>query len=342
MLRRSARIAAFASAVLIPLLGSDARAASFYEGKTVDIIVGSDVGGGFDAYARLFARHLGRVISGSPAFVVRNMPGAGSAKAAQHIYAVAPKDGTVIGAFNPGGLLAPLFEGKDLGYDATKFQFLASADASARLCATLKRSVIKTFADAQTKRVVVGAAAVGTSTFDYPYLHRNIHGAQFEIVGGYKGTNEIMLAMERGEVEAVCGVGLPGLSAARADLVRSGGLNYLLKVSVVAEPELDALNVPDASTFAKTDQDRAVHELVAAQQLFARPYAVAPGVPAERVAELRKAFASVMQDAQFLAEADKSQLSIIPASGEQAQKTVERMYAAPKAVIEGAVRAIRP
>jgi tripartite-type tricarboxylate transporter receptor subunit TctC len=323
-------------------LTPSAAASDFYAGKTITIVVGSDVGGGFDTYARLFSRHLGRFIPGNPSLIVRNMPGAGSAKAAGYVYSVAPQDGTVIGALNPGGLLAPLFEGKDLGYETPKFQFLASADASARLCVTLKDAKVKSFADAQKRKLVVGAAGAGSSSYDYAFLHKNVHNAMFEVVAGYKGMAEILLAMERDEVEAVCGFDWSSLKAQRANLVRDGGFNYLLKVAVQAEPDLDSLGIPDAGQFATNEIERAIGDLVGAQQLFGRPYAVAPGVASERVEILRQAFADTMKDPQFLAEAEKSQLSITPASGAEAQKTVERMHAAPKEVIEGAKNAVRP
>ena len=319
-----------------------APAAEFYAGKTINIVVGSDVGGGFDAFARMLARHLGRAIHGQPTVVVTNMPGAGSGIAAGYVYAIAPKDGTVIGAFTPGGLLTPLFEGRATAYDTTKFRFLGSANASARLCVSQGASRIKTYAAATKETIVVGAGAVGSASFDYAYLHKNVHNGAFNIVAGYKGMADILLSMERGEVEAVCGFDWSSLKAQRPNLKNDGSFNFLLKVSVQPDAEVDALNIPDASSFASNESDRAIGDLVASQQIFGRPYVVAPGVPTERLEALRVAFDAVMKNRQFIAEASAGGLAIDPASGASVEKAVQMMYAAPTAIVDGARRAIRP
>jgi hypothetical protein len=190
--------------------------------------------------------------------------------------------------------------------------------------------------------VIVGASGVGSSSYDYAYLHKNIHDAMFHVVAGYKGMAEILLAMERREVDAVCGFDWASLKAQRPDLVRDGGFNYLLQIAVDPLPELTALGVPDATTFAANDEERAIVELVAAQQLFGRPYVVAPGVPVELVELLRKAFSETMRDPHFLADAEKARLTIVPASGAEVQAAIQRMYSAPRHILEGARNAIRP
>lgn len=319
-----------------------AAATDFYEGKTITIIVGSDVGGGFDTFARLMSRHLGRYIAGSPSIVVQNMPGAGSAKAAGFVYSAAAKDGTVIGALNPGGLLTPLFSGRSFGFDAAKMQYLVSADTTARVCFSMKDSRVKSFADAQNMSITVGAGAVGSSSYDYAYLHKNLNKAQFKIVGGYKGMSDILLAMERGEVEAVCGYDWSGLKSLKADMVRNGAFNFLLQVSVQPVPELDGMKISHAADFTSSDEDRAALELVAGQQFFGRPYAVAPEVPKDRVDILQKAFMTTLKSPEFLADLDRMQLSVTPASGLEVQKVIEKMYSASPKLVERANQAIRP
>ena len=336
LLGRAALIAALSLAV------TRAPAAEFYEGKTITIVVGSDVGGGFDAFARMLARHLGRAIPGQPAVVVENMPGAGGAIAAGHVYSKAAKDGTVIGALNPGGLLTPLFEGRTGYFDTTKFRYLGSANASARLCISQKTSRVKTYAAATKEKVIVGAGAVGSAAFDYAYLHKAVHNGNFTIVAGYKGMAEILLAMERGEVEAVCGLDWSSLKAQRPNLQRDGTFNLLLKVAVQPDAELDALNIPDAASFASNERNRAIGDLVASQQIFGRPYVLTPGVPAERVEILRTAFDAVMRNSQFVSEASAAGLTIDPANGASVEKAIQTMYAAPASIIEGARNAIRP
>lgn len=328
--------------LLLSATASQPHAADFYAGKTLNIIVGSDVGGGFDAFARMLARHFGSAIPGNPNIVVTNMPGAGSGVAAGFVYSVAPKDGTIIGAFTPGGLLTPLFERRSSGYDTTKFRFLGSANASARLCVSHGPAKIKTYAAATRDKIIVGAGAVGSASFDYAWLHKSVHNGAFNIVAGYKGMADILLAMERGEVEAVCGFDWSSLKAQRPNLKTDGSFNFLLKVSVKPDDELDAMNIPDASSFASNETDRAIGDLVGSQQIFGRPYVVAPGVPQERVEILRSAFDAVMKSPQFIAESATAGLSIDPASGPSVEKAIQSMYAAPAQIIDGARRAIRP
>lgn len=321
---------------------SPAASQTFYEGKTIRLIVGSDAGGGFDTFARVFSRHLDRFIPGAPNFVVQNMPGAGSGNAAAYVANAAAKDGTVIAALNPGGLIAPLFAGRGAKFDASKLQYIASADTTARVCFTMKNGPIRTAKDAQTNEVIIGAAAVGSSSFDYAYMHQRLNNMKFKVVAGYKGMADILLALERGEVQGICGYDWTGLKAVRPQLVQDGAFNYLLQVAVEPVPELDALGAPNAEDLTANAEDKAALELLAGQQLFGRPYAVAPEVSAERVAVLRKAFAEVMTDEGFLAEVDKLKLTVSYAPGEQVQALIQKMYASPPSVVERAKEAIRP
>jgi tripartite-type tricarboxylate transporter receptor subunit TctC len=198
--------AALAAATALVLLAS-AQAADFYAGKTIDFLVGGDVAGGYDIYARAVGRHLARFISGNPTIVVKNQPGAGSGRAAAYLYGVAPKDGSVIGAVFPGVIIGPLLDDRAQAlFDPTKFQYLASADNATRVCISHARSRIKRFADALTQKAIMGASAAGGSTRDYINMLKRATGAMFELVAGYKGTAEIFLAMERGEVDGMCGL----------------------------------------------------------------------------------------------------------------------------------------
>ncbi len=198
---------ALAAATLAAILSANAaRAADFYAGKTIDFVIGSDVGGGYDIYARTIARHLARFIPGNPTIVPKNQPGAGSGRAGSFLYSVAAKDGTVIGAVFPGLIIAPLLDEKSQGQsDPTKFQYLGSGDSATRVCITSQKSKIKSFEDAQKQKTIMGASAAGASTRDYANMHRKSAGAMFEVVAGYKGTADIQLAMERGEVDGLCG-----------------------------------------------------------------------------------------------------------------------------------------
>ena len=317
-------------------------AQELYAGKTVNIIVGSDVAGGYDTYARLFSRHLGDHLPGKPNTVVQNMPGAGSARAAGFIYASAPKDGMTIALLQPGAIVGPLVDkAMKATYDATKFTYLASADSGTRVCISLPNARIKTFSQAQTERVIVGAAGNGASSRDYGYLHKNTSGVKFEIVSGYKGTADILLAMERSEIDVICGLDWSSAKAQRPGLVRNKTLNVLVQMGIDKNAELDAWGVPEIMSFTQGADNRAIVELIVAQQTVGRPCVMAPGDPDAAVKLMRAAFASVMISAPLLADAEKIGLDITPATGERVQEIVQNMYKTPERIVELASKAIR-
>jgi tripartite-type tricarboxylate transporter receptor subunit TctC len=334
-------VAGYAGIAALACMGV-AQAQDMYAGKTVSLVVGSAPGGGYDTYARLFSRHLGGHIPGKPNVVVQNMPGAGSARAAGFVYASAPKDGMTIALVQPGAVVGPLFD-KDVKatYDATKLVYLASADSGTRVCVTLPDSRIKTYKQAMSEKVVAGAAGRGASSLDYAHLHKNMSGAMFTIVPGYKGMADILLAMERGEVDTVCGFDWSSVKAQRPQLVRERKINVLVQAAVEKNEELDALGVPDIMEFTKGEDNRAVVELIVAQQYFGRPFVMGPGNPAQSVKIMRAAFDAVMKDPKLLADADKIGLDVTPATGERVQAVVEKMYATPARILELAAKAIR-
>jgi tripartite-type tricarboxylate transporter receptor subunit TctC len=320
-----------------------APAEDFYAGKTIEFVIGSAVGGGYDIYARAIGRHLPSFIPGSPAIVPKNLPGAGSGRAASFVYSLAPKDGTVIGAVFPGVIIAPLFENRPQPlFDPTKLQYLGSADSSTRVCITSEKSKVKTFEDAQRQKTIMGASAAGASTRDYTTMHRKSAGAQFEMVSGYKGSADMVLAMERGEIDGLCGYDWSSLKSQRPDWVRNRTVNILVQVSLEPDPELTKLGVPQIWKYIKSDEDRKAVELIVGQQVFGRPYLAPPGVPAEQVRILRAAFMATLQDKEFLAEAEKLRVNVEPTSGEKVQQLVEKTYSAPKATIERAKELVKP
>ena len=340
---RASNLCLVAAAVLAGLMTAPAAAADFYAGRTIDFVIGSDVGGGYDIYARAIARHLGRFIPGNPGIVAKNQPGAGSARAASFVYSVAPKDGTVIGAVFPGVIIEPLLSERPQAlFDPVKFQFLASADNATRVCATHERSKIRTFEEARKQKAVMGGSAAGASTRDYVNMHRKSMGALFELVTGYKGTSEILLAMERGEVDGLCGFDWSSLKSQRPAWLRERKVNVLLQVNLEPEDELTRMGIPQVWPYIKDDTDRKAVELILGQQVFGRPYVAPPGVPAEQIAILRTAFMATMRDKDFLADAEKARIDVAPSSGEKVQALVERLYATPKAIVERAKDLVRP
>lgn len=332
-----------AAALFALLVPGPLQAEDFYAGKTIDFIVGSASGGGYDIYARALARHLPRHIPGSPSIVVKNMPGAGSGRAAAFLASVAAKDGTAIGALFPGAIMGPLLEDRAQAlYDPTKLQYLASADSGTRTCATFQSSKIKTFEDALKNKAIMGASAAGGSTRDYANMHRKTTGAKFELVTGYKGTADLGLAMERGEIDGICGWDWASTKSQKPDWLRDGKLNILVQVSLEPDPELTRLGVPEIWKFIAKEDDRKAVELVVTQQVFGRPYVAPPGMPAERVALLRSAFEATMKDRQFLEDAEKSRIDINPSHGRKVQQVVEKVYATPKNIVDLAKELVKP
>ena len=321
----------------VALCSHQASAADWYAGKTITIVVGSDVGGGYDAYARLVARYLAEAIPGRPGVIVQNMPGAGSATAAGYVYKVAPKDGTVIAAISPDALVAPLFDQHPSAtYDPTKFVYLGSADNGARLCVTSESSKIRTANDAKHVSAIIGAAGTGSSSSDYALLHRATADLKFNIVTGYKGTADLLLAMERGEIDGFCGVDWSSFKSARPNWVRDGKVHILFSVGGKASADLTGLGVPSAYDFVADPENRAIVELITAQQVFSRPFALSPGVPEDRAEILRVAFDSVMKSANLIADANKSGLALAPTSAGEIQVSILKAYGAPSALIDRA------
>jgi tripartite-type tricarboxylate transporter receptor subunit TctC len=332
-----------AAAMFAWLAAAPINAADFYAGKTIDFIIGGDVGGGYDIYARVVARHLNRFIPGSPTIVPKNQPGAGSGRAASFLYSVAPKDGTVIGAVFPGAIMGPLLDDRAQPlYDPTRFQYLASADNATRVCISHERSQIKRFEDALKRKTIMGASAAGGSTRDYINMLKKAAGAMFELVAGYKGTADIFLAMERGEVDGMCGLDWASLKSQRPDWVRNRTVNILAQINLEPEAELSKLGVPPIWTFIAGEDDKKAAELIVSQQVFGRPYLAPPGVAAEPLTILRKAFAAALQDKEFLADAERTRIDVVASSGEKVQQLVEQLYATPKATVERAKDLIKP
>jgi tripartite-type tricarboxylate transporter receptor subunit TctC len=325
------------------LLATPLPAAEFYAGKTIDFQVGADVGGGFDIYARVLARHMSRHIPGNPLIVVKNMPGAGSGRTAIYVSNVAPKDGLTMGALMPGAIIGPLLEDtQGSQFDPTKVVYIGTADTGTRTCVTFQNSRTKTFEDTQQQKTVLGASAAGGATRDYAYLLNHTAGTKFEVVSGYKGTAEIALAMERGEVDGTCGWDWSSFKSQKSDWIRDRKVNILVQVALDENAELTKLGVPPIWNYVKNDVDRKVAELVVSQQVFERSYIAPPGTPAELINVLRAAFDATMNDPKFLADAETARIAIAPLSGAKVQEIVQKLYATPKDIVDRAKRAIKP
>jgi tripartite-type tricarboxylate transporter receptor subunit TctC len=315
--------------------------AQFYKGNTIRVIIGSSAGGGYDTYARLIARYMGKYIPGNPTILPVNMPGAGSRTAAYYVYGVAPKDGTVIGAIFPGAIMEPLLGDKSrVKHDPQKFVYLGTATRDVYLCLVRTDAPAKNFKEALTKEITVGATAPGASTHDFPVMLHNVLGAKIKVVSGYKGSHEIMLAVEKNEVQGACGISWPTVATHFSSWIDKKFALPMVQEGVSGHPAMNKLGTPLAIDFAKTPDDRKILDLVYSQLIFGRPYVMAPETPPDRVAALRKAFMATLSDKQLLADAAKMGVDIDPVAGDELQKLIAKIFATPPEVIARAKAAL--
>jgi tripartite-type tricarboxylate transporter receptor subunit TctC len=321
-------LARLAGLVWIVLSAATARAddvADFYRGRTISLIAGFNVGGGADAYARVIARHLGAHMPGGPAVVVKNMQGAGSMLAANHIFNVSPKDGSEIGLFAGNIVVDPVIGGVPFQYDARRFNWIGAPASESNICVASPESVFKTIDDTFRTEMVTGTA--GTSTYDFPVVLNNVLGTRLKLVKGYAGSAALRLAMERGEIDGFCGVTLDSMRTAG---LTDGKANILLQIALKRNPAL--AGVPFVMDYAKREEDRQVLRLVFGWLDLERPLAAPPATPAERVKALRAGFDAAMADPSLLADAAQASLSIDPMEGSAIARFVEEVYRTPPAV----------
>src|SRR6185436_18427969 len=318
-------------AAALSLAASAASAADFYQGKQVTIVVGFSAAGTYDATARLFARHLGKYLPGKPTVIVRNMPGAGSLIATNALYGSLPKDGTTLGVIGGVIVLEPLLGNQQATYDPRRLNWIGGRTRDNFLCLVWHTAPVQTLKDVIKRETVVGATGPGSRTLTYPKALIELLGTKFKIVSGYPGGNEITLALERGEVEGYCGWALGSIKTRAPDWIRDGKIRPLAQFTLAKTADLP--NVPLATELARDDRERRAIEFFAADSVLAWPLVAPPDLPAERLAELRQAFAAMMQDPQLLAEATAQGLDIDPVSGSEIAELVQRLYGTPPGVL---------
>jgi tripartite-type tricarboxylate transporter receptor subunit TctC len=323
-----------ASAMLAP--AHAAAPSDFYRGRTIFVLVGFTPGGGYDLYARLLAQHLGKHIPGNPTVVTQNMPGAGSLKAVNYLYSVAPKDGTYIATFGREQVVAPLFG--QANFDAAKLTWLGSVTKETSVCVSWYQSPIKSWNDAMSRQFTVGGSAAGADPDNFSNLYRHVFGAKIKLATGFPGTSDITLAMQRREVDGLCGFSWSTLKSHYGSWLHDKKVNVLIQAGTKRSPDLS--DVPAASEFAKTPEQHQILDFVLATQITARPFAAPPGIPADRKAILRSAFDETMKDPAILAGAEKLQLEVDPVSGAEVDAVVHGLYATPKEMVAKAARAL--
>jgi tripartite-type tricarboxylate transporter receptor subunit TctC len=310
----------------------------FYKGKTVSLVIGFSVGGGYDLYARHLARHIGKHIPGNPTVLPQNMSGAGSLRAANFIYTAAPKDGTAFGTFSRTTGINPLLE-SGATFDGTKFTWLGSVTDDVSTCVTWHTSPVKTWKDFIAKPVTLGGQGPSSEPDIFARLYKNVFGAPIKLVAGYPGTNEISLAMERGEVEGLCGLSWSTIKGRHAAWLRDKKINILVQAAFKKEPEMGP-DVPLIMEQTKDTEKLQILKLILAAQEMARPFAAPPGIPADRKAALIAAFNATMKDPDYLAEAKKLNMDVNPVTAAALDKLLAELYATPKDVVKKASEAI--
>lgn len=335
-------VLAISASLLLPAtaLAQDA-VADFYRGKQINIYAGSSAGGGYDTYARLLGRHIGRYIPGNPNVVVSNMPGAAGKTVTAFIANVAPRDGTAITGTYPQAITDPLFtDRKKSPFDPEKLLYVGSMEGESYLCFVRGDAPVKSMQELLTKELIVGGSAPGASMVQSPALLNNLLGTKFQLVMGYKGSREVTLAALRGEIQGWCGMGWSASQAVIRQELERGELKILFQENGDESELTRKLNIPRATELAKTEDDRRVMNLIYSQQRFGRPYITTPGVPADRLAALRKAFAETLVDAQLNEDAKRLNIRVSLMSGEDLQKTIAELYATPQALVEKAKAAL--
>jgi tripartite-type tricarboxylate transporter receptor subunit TctC len=340
MMRTVAGLAALSFVAVVPAHSQSAE--EFYKGKSVNLVIGFSAGGGYDLYARHLARFIGKHIPGSPTIVPQNMPGAGSLKAANFIYTAAPKDGSAFGTFSRTTGINPLLE-SGAKFDGTKFSWLGSVTDDVSTCVTWHTTAIKNWNDFITKPVTLGGQGPSSEPDIFARLYKNVFNAPIKLVAGYPGTNEITLAMERGEVDGLCGLSWSTIKTRHAAWLRDKKITILVQAAFKKEPEIEAqvsYTVPLVMDQTKDQEKLQILKLILAAQQMARPFAAPPDIPADRKAALVAAFDATMKDKEFLADAEKMKIDVNPVSGKDIDALLAELYATPKDGVKKASEAI--
>ena len=304
---------------------------TFYQGKTITIIIGYPPAGANDVYARLVAHHLGKYIPGNPSIVARNMPGAGSLLAANHIYNVAPRDGTVLGVLVPTVPLEETLGSSAAKYKATRFPWIGRLATAPNITFIMNTSRVKTIADAFDKVAILSATGRSATNAIYPTVLNNVLGTKFKVVTGYEGSAAAMLAMERGEADGHSST-YDGLKNQHEDWVRLKKVNIV--VQYLLKRHRDLPDVPTSAELARTPEQASILRAVSSASEIGKFLLTTPEAPPERVAALRRAFDAMVKDPDYLAEADKLRIELDPLPGIELQKIIEEMQSLQADTIE--------
>lgn len=331
--------AAFACTVSASLPAAADAVADFYAKKRITLLVGFGVGGGVDTFGRLLARHLSDHLPGKPSVVVQNMPGGGGFKSTNYIYNVAPKDGTYMTVMLPSNAIEPLMGNPGAKWDTFKLNWLGNLTRDFVSCVASGKSGIKSLAEAEKREIVFGATGPSALTAQQPYVFRNLRGLKAKVITGYKGTKAIWLAMEKGEVDAVCAFWASLAMGPQKQAMDSGALVPIVQMGNENHPVYG--KTPSIYDFARNEADKQVMRFIFGLTEITRPFATTPGVPKARLAALRKGFWDTATSAALKATADRQKLIVDPMDAAATEKAFRDVLASPKEVVERAKEMIR-
>jgi tripartite-type tricarboxylate transporter receptor subunit TctC len=324
-------------ALLVLVADRPARAQdapTFYKGKTINIIVGFAPGGGSDLWARFLARHYGKHLPGEPSVIVQNMPGAGGFAAANYVYGAAPKDGTNILLPSTSAFTPPMMGVENVRWDTLRFQWIGNMTQDTSSCVAAATSGIKSIADAKNREIVFGSDGVDESASHHPRIMAKMFGFKIKIISGYKGTGPAMLAVDRGEIDARCSMWASLALTSRRDDIATGKIVPIMQVGTKPHPIFG--KAPMMRDFARNDEERQIIDFLFGTIDISRPLAVAPEVPADRVAYLREGFWKAINSAELKMEAAKAQFEITPMTGEQTHDAMKKALTVSKQITEKA------
>jgi tripartite-type tricarboxylate transporter receptor subunit TctC len=301
-----------------------------FAGKNVTMIIGFGAGGGYDHWGRTIARHIGKHMPGKPNVVPQNMPGGGSFTAANYIYSVAPKDGSVLGIIARDAPLGPISGMAGARFDSLKITWVGTPTTETNVCFVHKRAKVQSFADLLKHELIIGNTGAGTGTYTYPKALNGLLGTKFKLVSGFKVSTDVLLAMERGEVDGLC-ESWDSAYGKRPEFFKNGTFKVLFQAGPTVEDEIKA---PSIFTLAKTAQQKVALEYLYAGQGIGRPFVAPSEMPADRVKMLRDAFTATVNDAEFRADAKKGKLDVNPSDGAKLEALIRRIYATPKNIVD--------
>jgi tripartite-type tricarboxylate transporter receptor subunit TctC len=328
--RKTAHAIGIVAAMILSAPAS-AQSGPNFAGRTVQLVIGFGAGGGFDLWGRLVARHLGRHLPGHPTVVVQNMPGAGGFVAVNHIYNVAARDGTAIGLVASSTPLGPIHGAAGARFDSTRLTWLGTPTIDTNTCVALNspQVKVKTLQDLYEHELVVGGTGPGAGTYAWPKGLRGLLDLKFKVIGGFPSASNVLLAMERGEVEGICQTGLANL---RPGWIPNKTVNVLLQSASTSRFFIKG--VPVVTDLAKTAEQKAALEFLYAGENIGRPFFAPPDLPADRAKMLQEAFMATMQDPEFLADAKKQKLDVEPRDGVHIAGVIRKIYATPKSIVD--------